>query len=201
MLLIGGPSGTTALTGVVATVARGWGLLELQLLGDMQVRLGGTVITVVSGRQRLLLARLALAEGRFVQVAQLIDDLWEDRPPDSAPNALQVYVSALRKQLGPAAVRTRGRSYALDGAAVIDTAEFRQEIAAGLSAASSADASAASGWLERGLRRWTGRPGQDLDDVGFVLAARAGLTDLYLSGMEVWAAARVVQGAARETVP
>jgi predicted ATPase/DNA-binding SARP family transcriptional activator len=175
-------------------------LLELRLLGEMQVRLGGTVITVVSGRQRLLLARLALAEGRFVQVGQLIDDLWEDRPPDSAPNALQVYVSALRKLLGPTAVRTRGRSYALDSAAVIDTAEFSQEITAALSAASPAGASAASSGLERALGRWTGRPYQDLDDVGFVLAARAGLTDLYLSGMEVWAAARIVQGAASEMV-
>jgi predicted ATPase/DNA-binding SARP family transcriptional activator len=201
MLVPGGPSGTTALTGVVATVARGWGLLELRLLGDMQVTVGGAVITVVPGRQRLLLARLALAEGRFVQVAQLIDDLWEDRPPDSATNALQVYVSALRKLLGPGAVRTRGRSYALDGAAVIDTAKFRREITAALSAASPAGASAASGALERALGRWTGRPCQDLDDVGFVLAARAGLTDLYLSGMEVWAAARIAQGAGREVVP
>lgn len=112
-------------------------MLELQLLGELQVRLSGTVIPVLPGRQRLLLARLALAEGQFVQVAQLIDDLWEDRPPDSATNALQVYVSALRKLLGPTAIQTRGRSYALDGTAVIDTAQFRQEITAGLSAAPS----------------------------------------------------------------
>jgi predicted ATPase/DNA-binding SARP family transcriptional activator len=187
---------------VVAAAAWGVGaVLELRLLGDMQVRLHGAVVTVVSGRQRLLLARLALAEGRFVQVAQLIDDLWEDRPPDSATNALQVYVSALRKLLGPKSVRTRGRSYALNGAAVVDVVLFRQEITAGLSAASSADDAAASGWLDRGLSRWTGFPCQDLDEVGFVSAARAGLTDLYLSGMEARAAARIGQGAAREMVP
>jgi predicted ATPase/DNA-binding SARP family transcriptional activator len=176
-------------------------LLELRLLGDMQVRLGGTVVTIVSGRQRLLLARLALAGRRFVPVSQLIDDLWEDRPPGSATNALQVYVSGLRKLLGPAAVRTRGRSYALDSGAVVDAAEFRREVAAGLSAASADSASVASGLLERGLSRWAGQPCQDLDEVAFVLAARAGLTDLYLSGMEAWAAARIAQGAARETVP
>jgi len=176
-------------------------VLDLRLLGDMQVRLGGTVIAVVPGRQRLLLARLAFAEGRFVQVAQLIDDLWEDRPPDSAANALQVYVSALRKLLGPAAVRTRGRSYALDDAAVIDVVQFRQEITAGLSAASAADGVAASRWLGRGLSRWTGHPVQDLDDVGFVSAARAGLTDLYLSGMEAWAGVRTGRGAAGEAIP
>ena len=177
------------------------GLLQLQLLGELQVRLSGTVIPVLPGRQRLLLARLALAEGQFVQVAQLIDDLWEDRPPDSATNALQVYVSALRKLLGPTAIRTRGRSYALDGTAVIDTAQFRQEITAGLSAAPSPGAPTASDTLERGLSRWNGRPCQDLDEVAFVLAARVRLVDLYLSGMEAWAATRIGQGAARETVP
>ncbi len=176
-------------------------MLEVRLLGDMRVSLDGAVITVIPGRQRLLLARLALAEGRFVQVSQLIDDLWEDQPPDSALNALQVYVSALRKLLRPAAVRTRGRSYALDSAAVIDVVEFRQEITAGLSAASSADDKAASSWLDRGLSRWTGLPCQDLDEVGFIRAARTGLADLHLSGMEARAMVRIGQGEAREVVP
>ena len=167
----------------------------------MQVRLRGAVITVVSARQRLLLARLALAEGRFVQVSQLIDDLWEDQPPASAMNALQVYVSALRKLLGAGAVRTRGRAYALDDAAVVDVVQFRREVTAGLTAASAGDEAAAGQLLDGGLSRWTGVPGQDLDEASFVVTARAGLTDLYLAGVEARAAARTGQGAARELVP
>src|SRR5580692_9958105 len=103
MLWWGGLRGTTA---AICCFAEG-AVLEVRLLGDTQVLLDGVGVSVVSGRQRLLLARLALAEGRLVQVSQLIDDLWEDRPPDSAMNALQVYVSALRKLLGATAVKTR----------------------------------------------------------------------------------------------
>ena len=93
-------------------------VLEVRLLGDMQVRLHGAVVPVTSGRKRLL-ARLALAEGRFVPVAQLIDDLWEERPPDSAMNALQVHVSGCascsgrqlsRREAAPMPLMTRRSS-------------------------------------------------------------------------------------------
>ena len=116
-------------------------------------------------------------------------------------NALQVYVSALRKLLGATAVKTRGRAYALDDAAVVDVTQFRKEITEGRRVASAGDEAAACGWLDRGLSRWNGLPFQDLDEVGFVVAARAGLTDLYLSGTEALAAARLGQGAAGEMIP
>ena len=173
-------------------------MLELRLLGEMQVRLDGAEVSVASGRQRLLLARLALAEGRFVPASQLIDEIWEDRPPGSATNALQVYISGLRKLLGPAAVRTSGRAYALDDAAAVDVMRFREEVSAGLRAAGAA---AASDWLDRGLSRWAGLPCTDLDEVGFVSTARTGLIDLYLSAVEVRAALRIGQGAAAQVLP
>jgi predicted ATPase/DNA-binding SARP family transcriptional activator/Tfp pilus assembly protein PilF len=173
-------------------------LLELRLLGEMQVRLDGAEVSVASGRQRLLLARLALAEGRFVPASQLIAEIWEDRPPDSATNALQVYVSGLRKLLGPPAIRTSGRAYALDDAAAVDVTLFREELSAGLRAGG---AVAASDWLDRGLSRWAGLPCSDLDEVSFVSTARAGLTDLYLSGVEIRAALRIGQGAAAQVLP
>ncbi len=173
-------------------------MLELRLLGEMQVRLDGAEVSVASGRQRLLLARLALAEGRFVPASQLIDEIWEDRPPGSATNALQVYISGLRKLLGPAAVRTSGRAYALDDAAAVDVMQFREEVSAGLRAAGAA---AASDWLDRGLSRWAGLPCTDLDEVGFVSTARTGLIDLYLSAVEVRAALRIGRGAAAQVLP
>jgi DNA-binding SARP family transcriptional activator len=45
----------------------------------------------------------------------LIDALWGENPPPSAPKLLQIYVSQLRKTLPPAArVQTRGAGYALE---------------------------------------------------------------------------------------
>jgi hypothetical protein len=48
-----------------------------------------------------VLAVLLLHANEVVSVDRLVDELWGERPPDSAANALQVYVSGLRKVLEP----------------------------------------------------------------------------------------------------
>ena len=47
-----------------------------------------------------LLASLLLHANEVVSRDRLIDELWGASPPDTAPTALQVYVSQLRKALG-----------------------------------------------------------------------------------------------------
>ncbi len=49
----------------------------------------------------MLLSILALAEGRPVTPATLIDRIWGDTPPAEAHASLQVYVSNLRRVLEP----------------------------------------------------------------------------------------------------
>jgi len=51
-------------------------------------------------KQRAVLAVLALRSPRLATTEQLIDALWGTAPPESARNAVQVYVSGLRKLLG-----------------------------------------------------------------------------------------------------
>ena len=48
-----------------------------------------------------MLALLLLNANRVVPTSRLIDELWGDAPPETARKALQVYVSRLRKVLGP----------------------------------------------------------------------------------------------------
>ena len=72
------------------------------------------------------LAMLALNEGSPVSAERLIDGLWENEPPATAPKMVQVYVSQLRKALAGsgngAEIVTRGRSYELRlGTAAIST--------------------------------------------------------------------------------
>jgi DNA-binding SARP family transcriptional activator len=43
-----------------------------------------------------------------------VDDLWDDDPPASARNALQVYVSHLRGRLGKQTVTSMGGGYRLE---------------------------------------------------------------------------------------
>src|SRR6185312_636748 len=84
-------------------------------LGPLEVRSDGRPIAIGRGKQRALLAALALNAGHVVSAERLIDDLWGDEPPATAATALQVYVSRLRKSLGEGAIETREPGYLVEG--------------------------------------------------------------------------------------
>jgi hypothetical protein len=61
--------------------------------GDRELQLGGV-------KQRSLLALLLLHRNETISTDRLIDELWGERPPDTAAKTVQVYVSRLRRALG-----------------------------------------------------------------------------------------------------
>ena len=87
--------------------------LELRLLGPLEALRDGRAVTLGGAKPRALLAVLALDLGRVVSADRLVEALWPGETPDSAPHAVQVYVSQLRKALGPVIV-TRPPGYALE---------------------------------------------------------------------------------------
>jgi DNA-binding SARP family transcriptional activator len=89
--------------------------VELRLLGPLELLCAGSPASL-GGKPRALLARLALNLGEAVSVDRLVEDLWGEGAPESAAHAIQVYVSQVRKALGPAraALATRGPGYALE---------------------------------------------------------------------------------------
>ena len=89
--------------------------MDYSLLGPLEVRIDGRPISVGRGKQRALLAVLALNAGRVVPAEHLIDELWGDEPPATATTALQVYISRLRKTLGEGAIETREPGYLVEG--------------------------------------------------------------------------------------
>ncbi|MFB6617335.1 BTAD domain-containing putative transcriptional regulator [Streptomyces sp. NPDC056367] len=60
----------------------------------------GAPLPIGGARLRALLAALALRAGRPASVADLVDDVWGDAPPQDAPAALQALVARLRRALG-----------------------------------------------------------------------------------------------------
>src|SRR5438093_8679419 len=56
---------------------------------------------------------LLLNANRVVPRDRLIDALWDEAPPETARKAVQVYVSQLRKLLGPDVLLTRSPGYLL----------------------------------------------------------------------------------------
>ena len=85
------------------------------MLGPLEVRDGAGSPREVSGtRLRALLVLLALRAGQVVPASALIDELWGERLPAEAQNALQALVSRLRRAVGePATVVSGPAGYQL----------------------------------------------------------------------------------------
>jgi DNA-binding SARP family transcriptional activator len=83
--------------------------MELRVIGPLEVRVGEQVLPLSGARQRTVLALLLLRAGEVVSSDRLIDELWGERPPPSALDALRVYVSRLRKVLPEGTVVTEVR--------------------------------------------------------------------------------------------
>ena len=88
--------------------------MDLRLLGPVEARDGDQPVAIGAGKPRAVLAMLALSEGSPVSAEQLIDGLWGEAPPATAPKMVQGYVSHLRKAFAAAGdgaeIVTRGRS-------------------------------------------------------------------------------------------
>ncbi|MGW1978142.1 AfsR/SARP family transcriptional regulator [Streptomyces sp. NPDC001889] len=141
--------------------------MEIRVLGPLVAQLGRTSVVPSAAKPRQVLALLALHPGRVVTVSALLDELWGDAPPRTAPATLQTYVRHLRRMLGeamdPAGVRgpkdilcTRYGGYALDVAAAVDATEFHRLCGAGQTALREGSALEAAGLLHRALALWRG---------------------------------------------
>src|SRR5207247_4302580 len=77
------------------------GTVEFRLLGPLDVVSDGRPLTLGPGKERALLAVLLLCRNERVSIDRLVDLLWDERPPESAPKMVQIYVSRLRRRLEP----------------------------------------------------------------------------------------------------
>ncbi|MBP2324356.1 putative ATPase/DNA-binding SARP family transcriptional activator [Kibdelosporangium banguiense] len=171
-------------------------MLVVRVLGPVEVTVEGTRVDLGGTLPRRLLTALAVADGQVVPDDRLAELVWGRQQPAKVSAALQVYVSRLRKALGPDGrdvVERDGIGYRLRAeldAAVFTNAvdEYRKlndpvEIMRGLTEA---------------LDLWRGEPYADLDDVD---AARTRLKELREVALEERAAARVASGDAAGAVP
>jgi predicted ATPase/DNA-binding SARP family transcriptional activator len=76
-------------------------MLEVRILGPVEVTAAGVPLVVAGTLERALLVRLALAGGRSVSDDQLVRDLWGDADLARPVQRLRVLASRLRASLGP----------------------------------------------------------------------------------------------------
>jgi predicted ATPase len=87
--------------------------MDFRILGPLEVAEDGRTLPLGRGRQRALLGLLLLHANEVVGQDRIVDELWGEAPPPTAPTALHGYVSRLRKLLGPDRVQTRPPGYVL----------------------------------------------------------------------------------------
>ena len=73
---------------------------SIRILGPLEVWLDGKRVELTGGRQRALLAILALRANEVLSSDKLVEELWGESPPPTAHKALQNAVSELRTAVG-----------------------------------------------------------------------------------------------------
>ena len=71
--------------------------MEFHVLGPLEIVRQGRTLELGAGKQRTLLAVLLLHANEVVSTDRLIDALWGEQAPATAPKIVQGYVSRLRK--------------------------------------------------------------------------------------------------------
>jgi len=74
--------------------------MEFRLLGVLEVEGEHGRVRIVPGRESALLA-LLLVRNEPLSTDRIVDELWGEAPPENAGKSVQIYVSRLRKALGP----------------------------------------------------------------------------------------------------
>ncbi|HVN61815.1 MAG TPA: BTAD domain-containing putative transcriptional regulator [Gaiellaceae bacterium] len=131
--------------------------MEYRILGPLALVEDERDLAPAGAKQQALLGIFLLHPGETLSRDRLIDELWGSRPPETAGNTLQVYVSQLRKLLPPGALVTRLPGYALEvDPESLDASRFERLARGGRDALARGDSAGASTALERALALWRG---------------------------------------------
>ena len=176
-------------------------MAEFLVLGPLEAVVEGSSIRLPAQKPRALLGRLLLSANRVVSVGELIDDLWEGDPPETATSALQVYVSQLRKAIGHDRVLTKPPGYSLrveDGE--LDLERFEQLVREGRDRYERGDPQAAADRLERALGLWRGPAFAEFDSEPFARRTGERLEEARLEAIELQVDADLALGRHAELV-
>ena len=90
-------------------------MIEVLVLGPIELRRDGEIVPVPGGKPRAVLAALVIDPSRAVSQDRLIEALWGESAPARAASNLHVHVATLRKLLGDdgATIETTGGGYRL----------------------------------------------------------------------------------------
>jgi DNA-binding SARP family transcriptional activator len=177
--------------------------MEIEILGPLMMTVGGR--RPVGGRKvRATLAMLALNIGSVVSCEDLVDELWGERPPRNAKNALQAHIARLRRLIedvgGHSALQTVDQGYLLDVAPdAVDANRFRRLATSGAQCLADRPQVAVER-LEQALRLWRGPALLDAGPGAYCGAAALWLNESRVVTQEDLMAAQLAAGDVRAVV-
>jgi len=142
--------------------------IEINVLGPLEVSLGGVSVVPTATKPSQLLAMLALNAGHVVTMSELTEEIWDQKPPRSWGPTLQTYVLKLRRKFQHAlgnngemspkdVLLTRRSGYMLNvEPGDVDAIRYDRLSAAGRQAVNEGDAARAAEKLGEALRMWRG---------------------------------------------
>jgi predicted ATPase/DNA-binding SARP family transcriptional activator len=160
---------------------------EMRVLGPVELVGNEGRAVPLAAKHKRLLAALVVGQGRTCTVDELVESVWNDSPPASARNLVQVYVSQLRKKL-PAGVEivTRGGAYALEVApARLDATRFERLLGESRAGQRDENPALALSLADQALALWRGRAYGELAYEDFASAESERLEELRLVAVEV----------------
>jgi DNA-binding SARP family transcriptional activator len=174
--------------------------MDFRVLGSLEVADGDRRIDLGAPRERALLALLALNANRAVSRDRIVEELWPEGAPRTAPKVVQVYVTHLRKALGAAReiLESRGSGYVLRiEPANFDLSRFEQLV----ERARSEEPREKTMTLREALGLWRGPALDEFADDAFVRAEAARLEELRLFALEERIDADLALGGGSALVP
>src|SRR5262245_9455263 len=145
--------------------------MEFRILGSLEVVENGRRVSIRAGNDRALLALLLLHANDVVSSERLIDELWPEDAPQSAPKIVQNAVLRLRRALGNGRLETRDGGYRLEVADdELDVSRFERLLA--------------DDHARAALELWRGPPLQELSAYAFAEDATRRLEELRLAALE-----------------
>jgi YVTN family beta-propeller protein len=162
--------------------------MEFRVLGPLEASQDGRLVPLGGAKQRALLATLLVRANRVVSTDALLDELWGDRPPESAANMVQGYVSRLRKLLSSGngdVIVHRPPGYVLRVEADrVDSHRFEQLVREATKARANGEIETAGAMLREALSLWRGAALADVELNSFVELELRRLEELRLLATE-----------------
>jgi DNA-binding SARP family transcriptional activator len=163
--------------------------MRFRVLGPLEFFDGTCWTGLPSAKQRSLLAFLLIHADQVVTPDRLVEELWGQRAPRSAPNLVQQYVMRLRRLLGqtpagPVVTRPGGYALVLTDADELDAGRFTRLLADGQRWLRAGEPERAAAVLTEALRLWRGDALADVAATPTVVAEAARLEEQRMIALE-----------------